>query len=295
MTELRVVDSNGKALAKTETKDPFEVLLRDHSLTSPILSKKALAKIEQRMPEISRASQTAGRQNTQVTSQLMTLNMSGDEPYRHLRQILAQIEKKRSALEEAHFRVKKQALRLRKLEDKIAKNPDDEMALINRDEILLGFEKQKIYIQGAIKEIGMFQDAYEDIRESNGIPEEWDEVLSERAEVRHHIKMGFRNGFQEIMSSGMVGRGTAEYLEQFGIHPQMARKLLHDYVTQNEERISQGAEPDVTHFHRFLDNMANKFSDAYEHSLKRIGLKELVREDWCYTTDASIKEITDGK
>ena len=294
MKELGVEGLNEKALEKSKAADPLDMMLRDYSLTSPILSKEALMKIEQRMPEMKRASQTAGRQNTQTTSQLMTLNMSGDEPYRHLRQILAQIEKKRGALEEAHFRVRKQAVQLRSLEKKIAENPDDDMAIIDRDKILLGFEKQKIYIQGAIKEIGMFQDAYDDIRETHGIPQEWDEVLAEKAEVRHHIKMGFRNGFQEIMSSGMIGRGTTEYLEQFGIHPQMARKMLHDYVTTNENRISQGAEPDVAHFHDFLDNMANKFSDAHVQSLKRIGLKELVREDWCYTTQASTKEITDG-
>lgn len=287
MTDLKVVDREQTAVQE-KVADPLDLILKNHSLVSSTLSKESLMKIEQRMPEIMRATNTAGRRNTQTTSQLMTLNMSGDEPYRHLRQILAQIDKKRSALESSHFRVKKQVIKLKSLEKKIQENPDDELAVVQRDEIMVGLERSKVYVEGAIKELGMFQDAYDEIRESHGIPEKWDETHAEKAEVRHHIKMGFRNGFQEIMASGMVGRGTAEYLEQFGIHPQAARKHLHDYVVQNENLMNSGKEPNISHFHEFLDAMADRYAEAHHANLKRIGLKKLVRDDWCY------KELTNG-
>ena len=69
----------------------------------PTITPKKLAKISERMVEIDRANLTAGKRNTQTTTQLMTLTMLTDSPYRRLRQILAQIEKKRGALEEAYF------------------------------------------------------------------------------------------------------------------------------------------------------------------------------------------------
>ena len=269
-------------LVEKRIEDPLDLMLRNQSLVSSTLTKESLMKIEQRMPEIVRATNTAGRRNTQTTSQLMTLNMSGDEPYRHLRQILAQIEKKRGALEESHFRVKKQIIKLRKYEKKIEQDPTDEYSIVCRDEILTGLDRSKLYVEAAIKEIGMFQDAYDDIRESHNIPDNWDEIDAEKGEIKHHIKMGFRNGFQEIMSSGMIGRGTSEYLEQFGIHTQSARKHLSDYVQQNERLLDSGKEPTIEHFHKFLDAMADKYADAYQMNLKRIGLKKLIRDEWCY-------------
>jgi len=237
----------------------------------------ALKKIESRLPEIKRARNSAGRKNTQTTSQLMTLNIAGDEPYRHLRQILAQIERKSAALEEAFFKLKKDDVRLKIIQEK-----EDEMSLIRAEEITAKMERSRLYVEGAIKEIGMFQDAYEEIRDSHNIPEKWDEKDSEKAEIRHHIKMGFRNSFQEMMSTGMIGRGSAEYLEQFGVHPQSARKYLHDYIVQNESMMEKGKEPTIEHFHRFLDSMADKFQESHKLCMKRIGLKTLVREEWCY-------------
>ena len=79
MTDLKVVDREQTAVQE-KVADPLDLILKNHSLVSSTLSKEALMKIEQRMPEIMRATNTAGRRNTQTTSQLMTLNMSGDEP-----------------------------------------------------------------------------------------------------------------------------------------------------------------------------------------------------------------------
>ena len=257
----------------------MELILKNPSVLK--IDNDALAKIESRLPEIKRARNSAGRRNTQTTSQLMTLNIAGDGPYRHLRQILVQIERKTSALEEAFFKLKKDDVRLKKLEE-VPDDEKDEMSLIRAEEITAKMERSRLYVEGAIKEIGVFQDAYEEIRETHDIPEKWDEKDSEKAEIRHHIKMGFRNSFQELLSTGMIGRPSAEYLEQFGIHPQSARKYLHDYIVENEKLMDSGKEPTIEHFYKFLDAMADKFQESHKLCMKRIGLKTLVREEWCY-------------
>lgn len=249
-------------------------LLKESSFN---LEPQALEKIANRLPEIYRATKTAGRKNTQTTSQLMTLNMAGDEPYRHLRQILAQIEKKKNALESAAFNMRKSKIKKERLLKK-----GDEMSLLLVQEMDAGAERSRIYVEGAVKEIGMFQDAYDEIREAHNIPDNWDERDSEKAEIRHHIKMGFRTAFQEMMSHGMIGRGSAEYMEQFGIHPQAARKHLFNYISENEKLMEEGKEPDIEHFHNFLDAMADKYNDAHKLAMKRIGLKSIVRDDFCF-------------
>ena len=82
-------------------------LIEDLNTELAVIDSKKLAKISQRMVEIDRANLTAGKQNTQTTSSLMTLTMFCDGPYRRLRQVLAQIEKTRNAIEENVFNMRK--------------------------------------------------------------------------------------------------------------------------------------------------------------------------------------------
>lgn len=46
----------------------------------PTITSKKMAKISKRMVEIDRANNTAGKRNTQTTTQLMTLTMLTDSP-----------------------------------------------------------------------------------------------------------------------------------------------------------------------------------------------------------------------
>ena len=71
------------------------------------ITSKKMAKISKRMVEIDRANNTAGKRNTQTTTQLMTLTMLTDSPYRRLRQILSQIETKRQAVESTYWKLRK--------------------------------------------------------------------------------------------------------------------------------------------------------------------------------------------
>ena len=79
----------------------------------PTITPKKMAKISERMVEIDRARQIGGKKNTQTTIQLMTLTMLTDSPYRRLRQILVQIERKRDAVESNYFKHKKLLLRMK--------------------------------------------------------------------------------------------------------------------------------------------------------------------------------------
>ena len=90
-----ITHANGKVNGLIQVNGEINALalLKDSSINLP---QKSLEKIANRLPELARALNTTGRRNTQTTSQLMTLNMAGDEPYRHLRQILVQIDKKKN-------------------------------------------------------------------------------------------------------------------------------------------------------------------------------------------------------
>jgi hypothetical protein len=238
---------------------------------------KKLAVIAKKMIEIDRANHTAGRSQTQTTNQLMSLTMMTDSPYRRLRQCMSQIERKRTALEESYFKMRKQKVKIDKWRDR-----GDELSMIKIHEAESQAIRQKDYIDAAFKEIATFQCAYDEIRESHNIPENWDEKDAELAEIDHHIKQAFRQAHRDMVNTGRIGLGNMEYMEQYGIHIQTATRIIADYIASEDKMIAEGKMPTVNHLYAFLDRMAETFHDAHKAVMERIGIKELIKEEFLY-------------
>jgi len=239
-----------------------------------------IAKINERMVEIDRANNTTGRKNTQHTNQLMTLTMLTDSPYRRLRQCLAQIEDRRVAIEGNLYELKKGEIAFRELEQK-----DDELSILKCAWQKYQLKRSRTYIEGALKELAVFQEAYEEIRKNNNIPEFWDEEDAENDEARHHIRQVFRQAFRDTQLTGHISQGNAEYLEQWGIHLQTAEALVKQYLHKTEKMISEGRMPTIDHLYEFLDNCADLFENEYMKVMKRIGLDKIVRKDLLYKSN----------
>jgi len=277
--------NTNKVIKLNEGKDQlaeyngFKELQKSVGGLSTITDEK-LELIAAKMPEIDRANHTAGRSQTQTTNQLMSLTMMTDSPYRRLRQCLSQIERKRSALEESYFKMKKKSILIKQWYEK-----GDEMSVLKAQEAESQAFRQKDYIDAALKEIATFQCAYTEIRESHNIPEKWDERDAEVAEIDHHIKQAFRQAHRDVVQGGSITGGNMEYMEQYGIHIQTATKIIRDYVAKEDEMINQGHLPTVEHLYAFLDSMALQFNDAHKLVMKRIGIKDLIKEDFLYLED----------
>ena len=241
------------------------------------ITDEKLAIIASKMSEIDRANHTVGRSQTQTTNQLMSLTMMTDSPYRMMRQCLSQIERKRSALEESYFKMKKKAILIKEWYAK-----GDEMSVVKAQEAEARAFRQKDYIDGALKEIATFQCAYDEIRESHNIPEKWDERDAEIAEIDHHIKQAFRQAHRDVVQTGSITGGNMEYLEQYGIHIQTATKIIRDYASSEEVMIAEGKMPTVEHLYAFLDRMALQFNDSHKLVMRRIGIKDLIKDDFLY-------------
>jgi hypothetical protein len=241
------------------------------------ISEKKLAVIAEKMVAIDRANHTAGRSQTQTTNQLMTLTMMTDSPYRRLRQCLAQIENKRKALEESYFGMQKKKVQVQLWYEK-----GDEMSIVRAKQAESGMIRLKDYIDGAFKEIATFQCAYDEIREAHNIPEKWDERDAEEAEIDHHIKQAFRQAHRDMVSAGKIGLGNMEYLEQYGVHIQTATKIIAEYINDENDMIAEGKFPSVNSLYAWLDRMAETFHDAHKDVMARIGIKDLLKEDFLY-------------
>jgi predicted Fe-Mo cluster-binding NifX family protein len=241
-----------------------------------------IQKISERMVEMERANNSLGRSNTQTTNQLMTLTMLTDSPYRRLRQCLAQIERKKEALRSSYFNHQKLELEIKEWEKE-----DTELSRIKIAEARANMESSKVYIEGALKEIAIFQDAYEEIRKNNNIPVLWDEEDAELDEIRHHIRQAFRQSHRDMILTGSISQGNAEYLEQYGIHLQTARNYIKQYIDQCEGLIAEKAYPTIDHLYEFLDKCVETFGEEYIKTMHHIGITELVRSEWLFKNNVN--------
>ena len=252
--------------------------IQNNIIGLPTVTKEKMALINERQVEIERARQTLGRKNTQTTNQLMTLTMLTDSPYRRLRQCIIQIESRKKALRSAYYSFQKSEIEIREWEEK-----GDELSLINIQEAKAGAEESKVYIDGALKELAVFQEAYEEIRKSNNIPVLWDEEDAEMDEIRHHIRQAFRQSHRDMILTGSISQGNAEYLEQYGIHLQTARNFIAQYIAGVEKLINEeGKMPNIDHLYEFLDSCVEVFGEEYIKVMNHIGITELVRSEWLF-------------
>jgi hypothetical protein len=246
-------------------------------LEGSTISDEGLQKIYDRLPELYRGKKICGRKNSQTTSTLMSMTMIADSPYRQMKQCLSQIDNKRNALIEAHFNIKKDEVRIKRYD-----KGDDELDKVEAEHIRATMYEVRTSAENAMKEIGMYQDIYEQIRVSHNIPVDWDEEDYEAQEIPHALRMGFRQAIQNIMSSGKIAISTVEYWEQFGVHPLVGEKLTRDYLESVAIEIRDNKLPSVVSMHKFLDNMVETFKDEYKHSLTRIGVDAVVNHQYAY-------------
>ena len=254
-----------------------EIQLKTFSdnLPSQAITKNQLEKIESRLPELHRVKAIIGHSTSQASYALQTLNMLDDSPLSRMKQCISNIEHKYQAVREAYFNIEK-----KKLEIKDLKNNKDELSRLKIRENETSIESIQNSMGNALREIGMFQDFYENIRKSNNIPLQWNEHDFEKQEIANMVRKSFRIGIQTISNSHSVSIAAVEFWEQLGIHPQTAEAHCRNYLNQVQKIISDGKEPDVRVMYEFLDGMAEKFKDSYKFALDRIGLKELGSEEF---------------
>ena len=271
------------------TKGGMVEALRNKVWNFPTMTPEKINKISDRMVEMDRANQTLGRSETQTSNQLMTLSMLTDSPYRRLRQCLTQIERRRQTIEMTYWEDLKHQ---KQLEEWREENTEETRAYLAEHYYM---EQRNVpYIEGTLKEIAIFQEAYEEIRKNNNIPEDWDEEDAEIDEIRHHLRQAFRQAHRDMTLTGSITQGNAEYLEQYGIHLQTAKHVIGEYIRACNTMIEEGRPPNITHLYEFLDYCVDSFGNEFHHVLKHIGLDGLIKQDYLYRSQRDLGDIGKG-
>lgn len=222
--------------------------------------KEMLAAIQASLPEVHRATSLFCKTQSQFMDNMLTV--SHPTPLRNLRQFLAEMNKTREAIKEAHFKTLKKEVEL-KMKQRDLENEQDElkreMIQIEIFEIMSGIETTNGYLSGAIRKLANATAQYNAIMEKHGVTD-FSEIDFEKEEEKYHIMKAFEQGTMAARTrGGVIDEGNMIYLTQIGINGAVAQKDVYEYLALESKLLSEQKEPTHRMFLMFLENMAAKY------------------------------------
>ena len=252
------------------------------AIQSNNINEKAVEKVTEYLPELDQKTKAFGSQNSQTTLTMMSLTMlGGQSSFRMLRQILAEVEKRKGALSDSQVNHAKLVRDIKKLENQT----DDPVQAAKYRKACVSITTLEQKINGSFADIATLIDAYNNIKETNGISDEWDEVSFENAEKKHHVRRCFEMMYRNMLDTGRISTSTIEYMQQFGVHPQICQKEVQGYINYTEDRIQGGEVLHANDLEDFLDEMGEKYWEGADKTSERLfGKKNFTNKDFMYKT-----------
>ena len=198
---------------------------------------------------------------------LKYLTCSNADGWLRIRQISAEMCRKRLALSEVKFGYMKQLTEAKiKREEKL----DD---LSENKKLLLEIEAQQLESQaaetlvkfeGGLKEVECLAQMHDKLKEQLGdITEEG----FEQEQAKSHIKRAVMQAIREVKECGKIKTGNAEYLEQAGLCTTAILKDIFIFLEEEE----QSNTIDTSLLHAFLDATANKYEGVVIQQAEWLG------------------------
>ena len=164
------------------------------------------------------------------------INLSYHSPYKNMRQIAAEINNKKNALNDAKWRQVKNEVKIRKIEEKLEKgdlNYWKEVDLkIKLTQFKEGMAEGMLYIEGAMKDILALNELYEQLKAKVS---DFSEADYEKEESKNHLKRSIVQCIRDVRQGGSITKGEQEYLEQIGVNPGKMQLLIRQYLQKEME------------------------------------------------------------
>ena len=135
---------------------------------------------------------------------------------------------------------------------------------------------------GALRDIATLADAYENIMSHNNM-KDWDEEDFENEEKKHHVRRGFDMLFRNLIEYGRGKEVTLEYLQQYGVHCQLAIAEVSGYINLVDGLVKNLKTIDSSHLEDFLDKMRDKYVHNADIVSNRIfGRDGIINKDYMH-------------
>ena len=265
--------------------------------TSKPAYKSMLANIQEHAPAIAQASSNFYKSHSQMMS--VTLDVTAITPIRSIKHSLAEIEKTKSALKESYFKMRKEEVKLKKLERKLLEEDDNlerEMLEIKINEKQANAESSRGYVEAAVRKLNFFTNQYDNLMKKIG-KEELTEADYELEEVKYHIMTCMKQAINSARPrGGIIDEGNMIYLFDLGIPAAQAQAEVFAYLNWENELIKDGKAPEHHHTVQWLEKLADKFAHCPADFANSRGFNILDETSLTNTPQLeNKKEYTNGK
>ncbi len=220
-----------------------------------------LKNIQDRMPAVTRDTSNFHKSHSQFMS--VTLDVTAITPIRSIKHTLAEIDRTRSALQEAYIGLRKKQNELKKKERDLALADDPldrELLEIDILEINSHIEGTQNHVNGAIRKMNFFVNQHKQLLEKVGKDEITEEDY-EREEARYHIMTCMKQALNAARSrNGVIDEGNLIYLFDLGINAAQAQAEVFAYLSAENHLISEGKAPTHEMTMRWLEACADKWA-----------------------------------
>lgn len=268
-----MADTNALAVVSEQTTTALskaDAYLRDARLVPMMERINTLA------PLVAEGTMNFGKTQTQCMDNLLTVNHP--TPLRNARQMLAEIERTRGAIQEWFFKNEKVEIEIEELRYNIeqykawkdcvdgsverpmyypvvgdgphktqgAGRPATDFDLrrweVELKEKLTNQESGKTYVNGAIRKMDNHMQNYQEILNNFGLTQ-LDEKAVEEQEESYHIQKALLQGLCAARAhGGMIDEGNHIYLQDIGVNGAVAQSLMTEYLQSEHVRIAQSRQ-----------------------------------------------------
>ena len=267
---------------------------------SPLVKKEykeMLANIRSTLPAIKQTSSNFYKSHSQFMG--VMLDVTAITPVRSVKHTLAEIDKTRMALEEAHLKMMKKDIELRQKEKQLRDgNYKDEFEreLLETEilEVKVNMNNIQNSITGAIRKMSFFTNQYKSILKKIGKDDITEEEY-EKEESRYHVMTCMKQALNAARArGGVIDEGNLIYLFDMGINSAQAQAEIYSYLKMENEMMDKGKAPTHEMTMQWLEACADKFQGDAEKFAERRGFT-LYDEKSLNTKLLDDKEKTDGK
>jgi len=223
--------------------------------------KSMLNNIAEKMPAVRQATSNFHKSHSQFMG--VTLDVTAITPIRSIKHTLAEIDKTRSALQEAYINLRKKEVKLKKKQAKLVDCREPlarELLEIEILEIQGHLEGTRNAVQGAVRKMNFFTNQYDNLMKKIG-KEELSEEDYELEEARYHIMTCMKQALNSARPrQGVIDEGNMIYLFDLGINAAQAQAEVFSYLNWENELVKQGKAPEHKHTVQWLEGCADKWA-----------------------------------
>ena len=236
--------------------------------------KEMLTNINNTLPAIKQTSSNFYKSHSQFMG--VMLDVTAITPVRSVKHTLAEIDKTRMALEEAHIKMRKKEIELREKEHKLKSNIDltefeKEMLEIEILEIKVNMNNIQNSITGAIRKMSFFTNQYKSILKKIGKDDITEEEY-EKEESRYHVMTCLKQALNAARArGGVIDEGNLIYLFDMGINSAQAQAEIYSYLKMENDMMDKGVAPTHEMTMQWLEACADKFQGDAEKFAERRG------------------------